>query len=303
MQPTYADLTFSNNTRNVVSIGGTYTTLTQDVTLGGTNFEIAPCGYTACTLTIPSGRTLTIMPGTTLTFNGAPEKIIVAEGGRLIAEGTATQPITITAATANAFMGIEAKGGSTLRLRHCDISKAKEYATALTIATDDAQVANCNIHHNLDRGINILACDGSSSCAGRTITFTDVNVYSNGGEITQHNQDGIGVYLVGRPNGTLRLPWEGGLVKDNDASGIIESGHIEMRLRNVTIEGNGRNNTLYTSGIGMLSQMSSGNSNFTLENVTLRNNVGPAVDWNCNSSITARGLTASGNGIDALVMG
>ncbi len=302
MQPTYADLTFSNNTRNTVSIGGTYTTLTQDVTLGGTNFEIAPCGYTACPLTIPSGRTLTIMPGTTLTFNGAPARIIVAEGGRLIAEGTATQPITITSATETSFEGIKAEGGSTLRLRHCDISKAREFATALTIATDDAQVANCNIHHNLDNGIHILPCDGSSSCAGRTITFTDVNVYSNGGETIQHNTDGIGVSLDGRPNGTVRLTWEGGSVKDNKATGIYiyEGGSIEMRLRNLTIEGNGRSNTLYQAGIS--SDRSLGNSNLTLENITLRNNVGPAIDGNCNSSITARGLTASGNDIDALVM-
>ncbi len=304
MQPTYADLTFSNNTRNIVSIGGTYTTLTQDVTLGGTNFEIAPCGYTACPLTIPSGRTLTIMPGTTLTFNGAPARIIVAEGGWLIAEGTATQPITITSATETSFEGIKAEGGSTLRLRHCDISKAREYATALTIATDDAQVANCNIHHNLDKGIDIRACNGSSSCAGRTITFTDVNVYSNGGETTQHSQDGIGVYLFGLPNGTLRLTWEGGSVNDNNAGGIYtqEGGYIEMRLRNVTIEGNGSRNISYQAGISAGRYDNSTSSNLTLENITLRNNAGPAIDWICDSSITARGLTASGNGIDALVM-
>ncbi len=117
MQPSYADLTFSGNTRNEVTIGRFNEPLTQDVALAGADFGFA-CGYTLCLNTVPAGRTLTVAPGTRLAFD-PPFGIAIAGGGTLQAEGTISRPITFTSSsTATHWIGLWAQAGSTLRLDH-----------------------------------------------------------------------------------------------------------------------------------------------------------------------------------------
>jgi hypothetical protein len=69
--------------------------------------------YVSSSITIPSGVTLTIQPGTTVYLNSGAN-ITVANGGRLLAEGTPTAPIifTRTPGTTVRWGGIVINGGA-----------------------------------------------------------------------------------------------------------------------------------------------------------------------------------------------
>jgi|GEM_PF-627768 len=300
MQPTYSNLTFTGNDRNEVTIGNWGEALTQDVTLGGAAFGFI-CGYTLCLHTVPDGRTLTIAPGAQLAFNPA-FGLAVGSGGTLRAEGTVSQPITFTSATAagamtrsvaaplaGEWLGLWAQQGSTLRLVHCDISYAADtnYGLGgLEINTDDAQVQNCRIHHNRDTGLYIYSRNGASIAP----SLSNVEVSNNG----KH-----GVYLT-TSSGSVNAPtWAGGRSADNGYSGVYVdnfagAGIVQATLRDLTISGNGSaaaGDPARAAGI----YAPDPNTSLMLENVALTNNVGTAVHWRCNGSILARGLTATGN--------
>ncbi len=307
MQPTYSGLLFSSNDRNEVTIGNWGEELTQDATLGGAAFGF-DCGYTLCLLTVPAGRTLTVAPGAQLAFKPA-FGIAVASGGALLAEGTVSQPITFTsAATAGAatrgaaaplageWIGLWAQSGSTLRLAHCDISHADDTnfgKGGLEINTGDAQVQNCRIHHNRRNGLYIYSRDGASIAP----SLSNVEVTDNG----EH-----GVYLT-TSGGSVNAPtWQGGRVADNGYSGVYVynfagQGIVQATLRDLAISGNGSaaaGDPARAAGV----YAPDPNTSLTLENLTLTNNVGIAVHWRCNGSITARNLTAAGNSQNELLI-
>ncbi len=296
MQPGYSNVTFSGNTRNAVIIGSFGEAMTRDVTLGGTNYGVT-CGYSLCQLSVPAGYTLTVQPGTVWDFgwDGYQRGLAVASGGTLIAQGTPTQPITFTSGqqTAHYWPGIWAKLGSTLRLAHCDISYAADGNFGnggLEIDTDDAQVSNCKIHHNRDTGLYLASTNSSTI---RPV-LTNVDVTDNG----RH-----GVYLDARSGTVLSPVWDGGQISNNGWSGI--SGYtwnstISPTLRNLTIAGNG--------ALGDSAERRAGiywnhhNVSPTLQDLALTGNTGAAVYWYCNGSITARNLTATGNGQNELTL-
>ena len=56
------------------------------------------------TLTVPNGVTLTIEPGVTLQFNPG-QSLIIANGGRLLAEGTSNAPVHFTRAGGSGYWG------------------------------------------------------------------------------------------------------------------------------------------------------------------------------------------------------
>ncbi len=307
MQPTYSGLLFSSNDRNEVTIGNWGEALTQDATLGGAAFGF-DCSYTLCLLTVPAGRTLTVAPGAQLAFMPA-FGIAVASGGALLAEGTVSQPITFTSAAAagaatrgaaaplaGEWIGLWAQSGSTLRLAHCDISHADDTnfgKGGLEINTGDAQVQNCRIHHNRRNGLYIYSRDGASIAP----SLSNVEVSHNG----EH-----GVYLT-TSGGSVNAPtWEGGRVADNGYSGVYVynfagQGIVQATLRDLAISGNG-SAAAGDPGRAAGVYAPDPNTSLTLENVALTNNLGIAVHWQCNGSITARNLTATGNGQDELLI-
>ncbi len=294
MQPSYADLTFSNNTRNEVTIGEFTGNLPRDVTLAGTTFG-ANCGFTLCQLIVPEGRTLTIAPGTKLQFE-SHISMVVANGGTLWAEGTASQPIIFTSTSPLPsspvyWLGLQAQYGSTLRLDQCDISFAENgnYG-GLWIDTNDAQMRNCRIHHHKRTGLYL------SSPIDATIApvLTNVEVTDNG----QH-----GVYLSASSSSVLNLTWDGGRVANNGWAGFYvytSSSSVNPTLRNLTIANNGSLGTDRWTQAGIAWDMQ--NVSPVLENLTFTANVGPAIYWYCNGSITARNLTATGNGANELTI-
>jgi hypothetical protein len=299
MQPDYANLTFSGNDRNAVVIGAFGETMTQNVTVGGAAFGVA-CGYTVCQLSVPAGYTLTVEPGTVWDFgwDGYPRGLAVANGGALIAEGTPAQPIIFTSGqeTAHYWLGIWAQQGSTLRLDHCDISYADDGnfgSGGLEINTGDAQVQNCRIHHNRRTGLYIYSRNGASIAP----SLSNVEVSNNG----EH-----GVYL-NTSSGSVNAPtWEGGHSTDNGYSGVYVDnfaggGIVQAALSDLTISGNGSagaGDTGRAAGI----YAADPNTSLTLDNLTLTNNAGIALLWRCNGSITAHGLTATGNAQNELLI-
>jgi hypothetical protein len=303
MQPSYADLIFSGNDQNEVTIGRFNYPMTEDAILGGANYGF-DCGSTVCVMEV-STHTLTVMPGTLLDFSshygtgslGSPYGIAVADGGTLIAEGTPTQPITFTSQLAaegadlQNWAGIWAQEGSTLRLDHCDISYARNtnYNFAggggLEINTDDAEVQNCHIHHNADDGVAIKS-DSESTIHP---TFADVDVTDNGER---------GVYLSAARSSILRLTWEGGNISSNGYSGVYGStsaSNIYPTLKNVTISNNGSLGSYYYQEKGINFNVLKIGIHPVLENITLNGNTGGAMTWYCDGNITARNLTATGN--------
>ncbi|MBN1876026.1 MAG: right-handed parallel beta-helix repeat-containing protein, partial [Anaerolineae bacterium] len=298
MQPTYSALTFSGNDRDEVTIGNFGESLTQSITLGGTNFGVA-CGYTLCQLSVPDGMTLTVQPGTLLDF-GASYGLAVDGGGSLIAEGMPSQTITFTSQLAAAgdagqyWIGIWAQQGSTLHLDHCDISYANDsnYGLGgLEINTDDAQVLNCQIHHNKQNGLYVYSRDGGVIYP----ILTNVDITNNGE---------AGVYLNTSSGSVNAVTWDGGSIRDNGYAGvraanIAGQGDIQLTLQNITISGNGTAGYAWNEpGI----YANDHNTSLALENLTLINNVGAAVHWYCNGSITTRNLIATGNGADVLTL-
>ncbi len=297
MQPTYGNLIFSGNDRDEVTIGSFNEPLTQDVTLGGANFG-AVCGYSLCQLTVPAGITLTVQPGTLLDL-GAAYGIAVASGGSLIAEGTSTQPVTFTSklaaggATNQYWMGLWAKQGSTLRLAHCDISYADNtnYGLGgLEINTDNASVNNCRIHHHKRDGLYIYARAGAV-----------IHPILNNVDVTDNGQ--AGVYIDTSSGSSASVTWDGGHISHNGWSGVTgytSNSSLNPTLRNLTIAGNGAAGNAAERRAGIY--WNQHNVNAMLENLTITGNIGAAIFWYCNGSITARNLSASGNGLNELTL-
>lgn len=297
MQPTYSNLSFSGNSRNEVTVGSFSDPMTEDVTLGGTNYGFT-CGYTLCQLTVPNGKTLTVQPDTLLDF-GPSFGIAIADGGSLIAQGTQAQPVTFTSTRAAAgapnqhWMGLWAQPGSQLRLDHCDISYASDgnYGMGgLEIETNDAQVKNCHIHHNAGDGVYL------HSLAASTIhpEFTDVAVTDNGR---------TGLNLQAGHASSLSITWEGGSISHNGWSGVADytwNSSIYPTLRNLIISGNGGQGDFPERRRGIDFRHHSVHP--VLENVGLTSNAGEAMGWYCNGSITAKELAATGNGVDELLI-
>ena len=297
MQPSYSEVTFSGNTRNEVTIGQFNEQMTQDVSLGGTNFGF-DCGYTLCEHYVPAGRTLTVAPGTRLDFR-ASFGIAVSSGGSLIAEGTAAQPITFTSQLAAAgntnqyWIGLWAQPGSTLRLDQCDISYGSDgnYGNGgLEIDSADAQVQNCKLHHNRGTGLYLLAPSGGSA---RPV-LTNVEVTDNGG---------TGVHLESRFGAVLSVAWDGGSISRNGWSGVTaytSNSIISPTLSSLTIADNGALGDYPERRAGIY--WNHHNVSPTLTDLTLTGNTGTAVYWYCNGSITARDLSATGNGANELTL-
>ncbi|MBP8291248.1 MAG: right-handed parallel beta-helix repeat-containing protein [Caldilineaceae bacterium] len=303
MQPTFSGNSFSGNSFNQVTID-VNTAMTRSVTLGGAPYGFI-CGYTLCQLVVPNGAALTVNPGTLLAF-GPSYGIGIASGGALVAEGTASQPITFTSTAAAApglrsvdaplageWIGLWAQQGSRLRLDHCDISYASDGNFGnggLEIDADDAQVRNCRIHHNKQTGLYLAALSNSTTHP----VLANVDVTDNGQ---------TGVHFEARSGAVLAVAWDGGAISRNGWSGM--SGYtwnsiINPTLRNLTIANNG------TAGGGPEGRAgiywNQHNVNPDLENLTLTGNVGTAIHWLCNGSITARNVAATGNGVNELVM-
>lgn len=296
MQPTFSGNVFNGNSFNQVTID-VNTAMTRSVTLGGAHFGFV-CGYTLCLLTVPNGAALTVAPSTLLDF-GPSYGISINDGGALIAQGAVSQPITFTSQLAAAgnpnqhWIGLWVKQGSTLRLDHCDISYADDGNFGnggLEIDADNAQVSNCRIHHNKRTGLYLASLSNSTV---RPI-LTNVDVTDNGQ---------TGVHFEARYASVLSVTWDGGNISRNGwsgASSYTSNSILNPTLRNLIIANNGAKGDAVERRAGIY--WNHHNINPTLENLTITGNVGAALFWYCNGSITARNVIATGNGLNELTL-
>ena len=151
MSPTYNNLTFTGNGTNAVVVPGG--NIAHAIVFDGSAARLNGSPYIITgDLVVNSGKTLTVTPGTTIRWDGAP-RLNVQNGAALIAEGTAAAPITITtnAATpaAGAWQYIQFEGGSQGRLSHCTI----EYAgasnhPAIYVDSSDVRLLVCTFRNN-----------------------------------------------------------------------------------------------------------------------------------------------------------
>jgi uncharacterized repeat protein (TIGR01451 family) len=105
-------------------------------------------------------NTLTIVPGAEIRMypsNG----IFVQSGGKLVAEGTAANPIRFTAVNpANPWNIIMVNTGGSLRLDHCEVDHANSNGSSgvgvFYLTTSDVEVRNCRIHDNAAGAIEVV---------------------------------------------------------------------------------------------------------------------------------------------------
>ncbi|MGD9315388.1 MAG: hypothetical protein PVG56_01025, partial [Anaerolineae bacterium] len=159
-------------------------------------------------LVVASGGHLTLEPGIEVRIM-AGRLVIVQDGGTLIAEGTAQEPVTITAISAN-LLGLQFHSGSRASLAHCDVSQAGASAyPPVDIQTSDVRLDHCTIR---DSGV------GSGSAvqlvgAGLSPTLTHTTIENNAGyAIYQSTIDMTPFYqnLTIRNNGTDAVVWRNG---------------------------------------------------------------------------------------------
>lgn len=306
MQPSYADLSLSGNELDAVLIYQWNIDLSQDLLLAGAPFRV-DCGYTVRQLNVPSGRSLTIAPGTQIDFSdpwgsSAPYGIAVSAGGSLVAEGEAARPIVFTSSRAAAgdgsahfWYGIWAKADSQLRLAHCDIgwtANTNFGKGAVQIDTSDAQLRDCRLHHGSGDGLYVSA----PNAAALTLALQDL-------EITDNSRHGI--FLEATSASALRFELDGGQIDRNGHAGIntyTSNSSIDFRLANLSLSGNGvlgtPGNQIQTAGIHSNAQ----NVSPALDAVSLIDNAGAAVYWYCNGSFAATGLSLNGNQHDTVRM-
>jgi hypothetical protein len=159
MAPQYSLVTLAGTGTNALVVDGS--SVSGAVTLSGNAARFTgrkPVILLAPT-SIPAGATLTVAAGTELRtpIGGA---FTIANGGTLVAEGTATAPVTFRASTATAAAGdwynVDAQAGSHLRLKYCDIGYGGRNGNpALLVRTSDATIANATIHHGGATGLQI----------------------------------------------------------------------------------------------------------------------------------------------------
>ncbi|MCS6803477.1 MAG: right-handed parallel beta-helix repeat-containing protein, partial [Dehalococcoidia bacterium] len=120
----YSNLTLTNNGTNAVELPDS-ATVNKPVTLDSA--ALGGAFFLAGSIAINANQTLTITPGTTLRFKN-DAYLVAAPNGRLVAEGTPSQPITFTSALTTPAPGswafITFNANATGRLRHCVIQYA-----------------------------------------------------------------------------------------------------------------------------------------------------------------------------------
>jgi len=173
-------------------------------------------------LTIGGGTTpvtLTIDPGVEVRF-AANTEIDLWDLGSLVAQGTATRPITFTSNAATPAPGdwnyLYFAAGSTGRLAHCDVSGAGYDGAPALIISSDVQIEDCRIHHNKDEGISL----------GGTISPTIRNT------TIDHN----GSFAVTQDTIDMNPTYQGLTMSGNGTDGVVIAGDGVLD-RNVTLDG------------------------------------------------------------------
>ena len=283
MQPTYSNLTFSGNDRNkvIIWIPNPDYSLTQNVVLGGAPIGFG-CGFTSCVMQIPNETNLTIQPGSVLDMTTVSSGFRVLSGGTLLLGGTELDPVSII----RGF--VEVAFGGVADLNYCDLDEVDSVYYGLYVRSDDVTVSNCAFHDYVFHGIYAYAESGNAL----QLEMTNVDVLDNLDD---------GIHIGTSSSATFDLSLEGGTISGSGDNGItVGGGPASLALKDVVISGNGITGFDGSERNGVYATVN--NVSLILENVQFNNNVNESLYWNCNGSITARNLSASGNTRNALAL-
>ncbi len=165
-------------------------------------------------LVVQSGVTFTVYPGTIFKFLGSD----IVVNGRIVAQGTSTNPIIFTSwlddshagdtnADGNAsapypgsWTGVTINGDYSIsNLQYCHIL----YGRGLTLnSTHQSTISRCKIQYSSEHGIslytpqNISDCDISRNLGHGVAAFSEISTFRRC--YIQFNQ-GYGIYIVGTP--------------------------------------------------------------------------------------------------------
>ncbi len=213
MNPSLANMRLHDNAANGLQLpypGSSSINVTLDGSPAALNG--API-YLMHGLTVGAGTTMEITPGTVLMSS---EGISVAATATLVAEGTPAEPIVFTTyidpPVPGSWVGISANPGSTLKLSFCELAyggRPGYWVGTLNIATSNATVRQCRIHHSLGHGIYLhgahpfplwndvltdiseaaIVVDGSGQLEAlhTTLSRNQVGVYVSSGSATLTN--------------------------------------------------------------------------------------------------------------------
>ncbi|MCX7682171.1 MAG: right-handed parallel beta-helix repeat-containing protein [Anaerolineae bacterium] len=189
MNPIYRDVTLTGNGTDAVYLPTG--ALNRDVTLDGVGIGGKPF-ILDYDLYVPVSTTLTLRPGTTFAFD-LDNVWLRVTGGTLVAEGTATQPITFTAAYTTPRPGLYrmiAIDSGAARFDHCAINSAGLYGSpALLVGSvNQVTVRNCRVYGNSGDGMQVSNNTGAVILENSAF-FSNTNGLrlNNAGSVTSAN--------------------------------------------------------------------------------------------------------------------
>ncbi len=175
--PSYTDVWLHDNGVDALWIPPS--SVSEDVTLDGnmTALNGAPIYFDGGNVNV--GKTLTIIPGTTIKFGGNRGLNVV---GSLMAEGTSALPIIFTSQAATPQPGdwaaISMSSGSHGRLAYCEVAYAGGPGGSnrgISVESSDVQVRHCRIHHTYGVPLDIQG-------VGLAPVFEDIEIDHNPGD-------------------------------------------------------------------------------------------------------------------------
>ena len=213
------NVTFENNINNGVMIDiPDGNELIDDVVLtdelGMEGYYLQGCGWytfgcTSGTLTVPQGITLTLEPNVRLIANqDASVEIDVA--GSLIANGTLTEPNTITASQNDIWKGLVVNAGS-VELNHTDIQDAN---IGIHVLSGTVEIEDSQIISSTQAGIRVEGGTVTAVCTQFRNNQTGIHVPESASptvSVSQSVFDGnnVGVWNLGNTAVSATNNWWG----------------------------------------------------------------------------------------------
>ena len=304
---------------NYTELGGTI--ISNDTTWTAANSPYLLTGN----VLVEQGATLTVEPGVTVWFSDT--RALQVQGG-LIAQGSATQPITFTSwhvqgqqpddwgaiAFGDTAVGatFDAAGnyisGSTLQHATIEYAGGGSFAYAVDAPGTAVYVDHCTIRHNGAGGLRVGGSenyisgniiDGNSDSGiyngSSPATIRNNTISGNSGEgihnarsLVTIQDNSISGYSTGINNSGPSTSIQSNVISDNSGDGLVNNGSSVI-IQNNTISSNARGINNSGPSTGIQSNVISGNSGDGLVN-----NGSFAIIQNNTISGNARGINNSG---------